>query len=358
MIVDILREIAAHPGLGDSLSRITTEPSIPPAVLFAKMKLLWRCNLSCRFCERPSFRGMLSRATVAAMVAELSPMGLKKIHFSGGEVLLHPEIVGILGDCADAGIQVNMTTNGTLLDRDTARAIVAAGVHSVSISLDGPGPETHDRLRGHKGAFKATLRGIACLAAARKKRPRLRVNTVVTSKNVDELPALHALLASLGAGIAWKLIPVDSPKKSMRIDEGRAAALFAECAAWGEPRPEITPGDGDSCEQYELGRYACGYYHEHICYMPWLHAFIDPAGFVYPCCMTRGRMPSLGQWGVSTFGDILRGVRSSEVRMSMANGHPFKACQCCDDFLDENRAIAATYGGAAPITQSIKEAQR
>jgi MoaA/NifB/PqqE/SkfB family radical SAM enzyme len=343
--MNIVSEINRHPGLSRRLASVARDPLIRPVVLFAKIKLLWRCNLACRFCERPSYRGRLSADNVAAMTSELALFGLRKIHFSGGEVLLHPEIYSILERCASSGIQVNLTTNGTLINRETARALVSSGVHAVSISLDGAAPQVHDRLRGTKGAFKATVKGMEHLIAIRKKHPKLRINTVVTARNIEALHDVHEFIRSLGSPVSWKLIPVDTPKKSLRIDENRAAKLMSSVKSWDDPRPEFSGGDSDSCGEFARGRYACDYYRRNICYMPWLHAFIDPAGFVYTCCMTRGRAPSLGRYVAANLEEILTGRRAQERRMAMAHGHAFPSCHACDDFIEDNKAIAASLPG-------------
>lgn len=344
--MDIVAEINRHPGLSRRLASVARDPLIRPIVLSAKIKLLWRCNLACRFCVRPSYGGRLSADDVAAMTSELALFGLRKMHFSGGEVLLHPEIFPILERCASTGIQVNLTTNGTLITREAARALVSSGVHAVSISLDGAVSQIHDRLRGMKGAFKATLKGIEHLIAIRKRHPRLRINTVVTAKNIDALNGVYELIRSLGSPVSWKLIPVDTPKKSLRIDEKRTAQLMRSAKTWDDPRPEFSTGDFDSCGLFARGRYACDYYRQNICYMPWLHAFIDPAGYVYTCCMTRGKSPSLGRYGAANMEEILTGKRAQEMRMAMAHGHSFPSCHSCDDFIEDNKAIAASLPGA------------
>ena len=71
----------------------------------------------------------------------------------------------------DRGMGVNITTNGTLVDRRWAE-LVASGVSSLSISIDGL-PETHDRLRGKAGAFAeswAALERILGLGWRRRER--------------------------------------------------------------------------------------------------------------------------------------------------------------------------------------------
>ncbi|MBF0565551.1 MAG: radical SAM protein, partial [Nitrospirae bacterium] len=193
--MDLEKEILAKKGLIDSLAGIATNPRPESQVIFAKMKLLWQCNLSCIYCDKPAPTPPMPRRVVKEMLNGLTILGLKKIHFSGGEVFTHPEIYGILEDACNLGLQVNLTTNGTLLDKDGISKISDMGVHCVSLSLDSADHSIHDRLRGVKGAFKATVKAISRLA--RRERPKLRINTVLTRENSRTLDALHGLLTGI-----------------------------------------------------------------------------------------------------------------------------------------------------------------
>ncbi len=113
------------------LTHLHRYPLADTPLLFAKIKLLWNCNLSCKFCERPPVKQMMPLETVTAILHELCKQGLRKIHFSGGEVLLHPQIFTILKQAVSLGLQVNLTTNGTLLTKETARALCHLKIHSI-----------------------------------------------------------------------------------------------------------------------------------------------------------------------------------------------------------------------------------
>jgi radical SAM protein with 4Fe4S-binding SPASM domain len=87
------------------------------------------------------------------------------------------------------------------------------------------------------------------------------------------------------------------------------------------------------------GRYAGGYYEDNLCYAPYLHLFIAWDGNTYLCCMTNGRIESLGNVADASVSDIFKGERFSEVRHQMENER-LKACHACDMFLEENRTLA------------------
>jgi len=53
-------------------------------------------------------------------------------------------------------MRVNLTTNGTLLDKAKARALVELPARSITLSVDSPIARLHDEVRGRAGAFGKT----------------------------------------------------------------------------------------------------------------------------------------------------------------------------------------------------------
>jgi len=341
-IVEIVKEI---PGLADKLSHLGRDPLAPTPILFVKIKLLWQCNLSCIFCERRRSHTIMSKRQVVDILDFLLKQGLKKVHFSGGEVFLHPEITDILRYSRRIGLQVNLTTNGTLVTKDMARRLTETGVHSISVSLDSCYPEIHDRLRGAKGAFKKTVKTLHHLIKYRDKQKKkkiiLRVNTVLCRDNVEHLEGIHELLVQMHPEIIWKLLPVDAyMDKGLRVDKFKAGQFMKQVPQWPllKDIPMARAGKNPH-KALSKGHYAGDYYRYHPCYMPWFHLFIDPEGFVYPCCMTRTRLPALGKLPEQTLEDILKGEKRNRLHMTLAAGEVMTICHTCDDFLEENAEL-------------------
>ncbi|HOT46688.1 MAG TPA: radical SAM protein [Spirochaetota bacterium] len=337
--MDLVRIITDTPGLRDRLASIRQDPLQEMPVIFAKIKLLWQCNLSCVFCERPAPCEPMSHEAFSRILGDLIGHGVRKIHFSGGEIFLHPDILAIIDTACSSGVQVNFTSNGTLITKEIAKAVTGIGVHSVSLSLDSSKPALHDRLRGRKGAYKLTVRALEHLARYRKKNPRLRVNTVVTRENCDDLDDMHALLAAMNRDIIWKLIPVDSQDRKMRLTEDQVTELADRSRGWDLLENRHIFSRYDSDKNISRGNYAGNYYRHYPCFMPWMHLFIDPGGFAYPCCMTRGKIPSVGNLINEPLSDLLKGSRMRDIRMSMSGANTFEVCGRCDDFILENKSI-------------------
>lgn len=347
--MDIVKAVTNSQGLLERLSLIENDPLQQTQVLSAKIKLLWQCNLACVFCSLPRPSTPVSREKVSEILRSLKSRGLLKIHFSGGEAFLHPQINQIIEDAVGLGLQVNLTSNGTLITKETARMIVDSGVHSISISLDGASAKTHDKIRGVKGAFKSTIRAIGYLAKMSKKRPVIRVNTVLTSRNVNELAGIHTLLQSINEKIKWKLIPVDTSDKTLRVNAKTILRIMEASQEWRSldiPPFHIFGGlmDAGRLSAAARGEYGAAIRRGRICYAPWLTLFIDASGRAYPCCMTRGRIPAYGDVNRDRVDVALSGENAQMARMNMASGHAPAICGKCDDFVAENSAIARLIG--------------
>jgi uncharacterized Fe-S cluster-containing radical SAM superfamily protein len=189
-------------------------PSAPlyPEQPFFHLDALWiqvagsRCNLRCTHCfvscgPEAGTHALMSRAEVAAHVAEALEIGAREFYFTGGEPFLHPEMEEILADTLAVG-PATVLTNGTLFTdrRVAALAALSAGSRyalELRVSLDGASPREHDRFRG-AGTFERTLDGLRRLT-------RAGLLPIVTATRVtDEDPRVfHERFVGLlaGAGI-------------------------------------------------------------------------------------------------------------------------------------------------------------
>ena len=326
----------------------------PYAPLLVKIKLTWRCNLRCVMCNiwRQQRHELLSLDRLRALADELADLGTRKVHLSGGETLLRPDLFDLVAYLSDKGMRVNLTTNGTLLTPERAERLVEAGVRGVSISVDSPDRKVHDRIRGVAGAWKRTVRGIRALRRVvdrHRAKVRLRINTVITRRNYATLDRLAAFAHGEGVD-RLTLIPVDDPTGQLRLNKTRirdfnarvAPVLAEEGVAWElfQTPEEAYPfgRTGRELEYSKLGEYARGLYRRQPCYAPWTHAFITPRGRVHACCMTRGARP-LGDLRTQSFREVWEGASYRALRVAIRDGHLYPACHRCDDFLQANRFL-------------------
>ena len=330
-----------------------------PALRCAKIKVTPRCNLHCVMCKywRTSGLEELSTDAIMALLKSLKHMGCRKIHFSGGELLMRGDIFDILNAAAEKGFKVNFTTNGTLINRKLARKIIRAGINSISLSLDAPDAHLHDRIRGTRGAFNRTIRAIRLLGEARSERKtKIRINTVIQKKNYTLIPGIMELAGSLGAKDV-RLMPVDgkgasrwnlSKTEIKNYNEKIAPETARIRQKYGFPADErsLYPF-GREKDDLNLSRnslYALGFYQKNLCYAPWLHTFIAWDGNVYLCCMSRGATEPLGNVYREPLEAIFRGERYSAQRRQFLEKR-LPICDYCDDFIRENTFLRDIISG-------------
>lgn len=121
--------------------RLTTKP------VLANYYVTYRCNASCSFCdiwERPS--PYITLEDVRRNLQDLRRLGVKVVDFTGGEPLLHRQIVEILAEAKRQGFITTITTNTLLYPRHAAQ--LKGLVDMLHFSLDSPDKEEHDRSRG------------------------------------------------------------------------------------------------------------------------------------------------------------------------------------------------------------------
>jgi MoaA/NifB/PqqE/SkfB family radical SAM enzyme len=342
-----------EPALTEQARSIREAPETGFPVLSAKVKITRRCNLRCRMCslwrdpiaqpdkESPD---QMDFGLITTALDALVARGLRKVHFSGGEVLLVNDFIDLVAYARNAGLQVNMTTNGTLLDKQMAKALVRHRVHTVAISVDSASAREHDAIRGQKGAWKSTVAGIQHLAEQRRRKgrgPKIAVNTLVSRASADNLAPLYELLQQWGVD-SWRLLPLDCEAKKDRPTEEQWHTLSKQWKEW-TPLLARLPVDWSSArsgDRASKGKYAGVFYGDHICYAPWFNLFIDSDGRAYPCCMGKRDMLPYGNLYQESIDRILMSDVCRQTRCSIASGHHYPICEMCDDFLEENTAFA------------------
>jgi MoaA/NifB/PqqE/SkfB family radical SAM enzyme len=126
----------------------------------AQVGLTNDCPQRCGYCYNRVRKGRaMTTAEILAAVRELKRLGVVWLGWTGGEPLLNKDIVRLTEEAAD-GCAVKLFTTGSTLTPALARDLKAAGLFSVSVSLDHWTAEVHDRNRGVEGAFDTALRAV------------------------------------------------------------------------------------------------------------------------------------------------------------------------------------------------------
>ncbi len=195
-----------------SLPLLHAAPRVEPRTV--RVSLTDRCDLACVYCRPSRSDGYLEKRldddAWRAMIRALVQAGVRRVRITGGEPLLHPRVTELVAFVASLGVEdLALTTNATLL-AERARALRAAGLQRLTVSLDSLVPERFWRItRG--GRLDRVLAGIEAARAAGF--AELKTNTVVLrDDNDDELPALTSW--------AWERGIVPRFIEVMRVGEG------------------------------------------------------------------------------------------------------------------------------------------
>lgn len=114
----------------------TVSQAIAERELYFRVSTVGACNLHCPFChnEGAPATGKLDLDFGVKAMVEAFNIGFRRVQFTGGEPLLHPEIAAFVREgkrvFGDAGI----TTNGTYLEEEL-ESLVYAGITRIHISL-------------------------------------------------------------------------------------------------------------------------------------------------------------------------------------------------------------------------------
>jgi cyclic pyranopterin phosphate synthase len=135
-----------------------------------------RCNFRCIYCMPRDVFGpdyaflardqLLSFEEMARLARVFKDHGVQKVRLTGGEPLLRKNLERLIEMLADIpGLDLTLTTNGSLLARK-ARALKAAGLGRVTVSLDSLDEKVFRAMNDADFPVTEVLNGIDAAAAA------------------------------------------------------------------------------------------------------------------------------------------------------------------------------------------------
>jgi cyclic pyranopterin phosphate synthase len=152
-----------------------------------------RCNFRCVYCMPKEVFGddyaylsrkqLLSFEEIERVARIFVDLGVEKIRLTGGEPLLRKHIENLIERLAKLPVEITLTTNGSLLAKK-AQALKDAGLHRVTVSLDGIDDAVFKRMNDVDYAVGDVLDGIAAAAAVGL--APIKVNCVVKRGSNDD----------------------------------------------------------------------------------------------------------------------------------------------------------------------------
>ena len=193
------------------------------APIYIRIKPTNLCNQNCYYChyknpylalDQYAPADEIKREKMLEIVRDMKDIGVKAVTFSGGgEPLLYPYIEETMEAVLDAGIDLSIITNGTLLTGRKAELLSQA--KWVRISLESGCAETYSKIRGVAGeAFEDLCENIREFAQNKSKDCELGINFVVGPCNYKEVYQAGKLMQSLGVNhIKYTALMSDNAEK-------------------------------------------------------------------------------------------------------------------------------------------------
>ncbi len=169
------------------------------------LEISGECNLHCPTCwgTPPSMKQEHGLSEWLSLIEKLKvEYGLESIALTGGEPLMVPGIDSFIkGAKAGLGLNVNLLTNAVFLGEHffSIRPYLA----SISVPLDGSNEMINRRSRG-KDHFSVALDWISLISGQHPGLP-LKVGTVVSGANIQDVPNIGEVLLDQGFSQTWKL---------------------------------------------------------------------------------------------------------------------------------------------------------
>ena len=178
-------------------------------------QLFWectlRCNLNCRHCgsdckteaTQPDMPKEDFLKVLDNIAANTNPNKVFVV-ITGGEPLMRAALEACGREIYKKGFPWGIVTNGLAMTQKRLKSLMAAGMHTATVSLDGL-EEEHNFMRGNKHSFKYAVEAIRLMAA--EKDLIFDVVTCVNRRSIKTLDQLKEMLIGLGVK-QWRLFTI------------------------------------------------------------------------------------------------------------------------------------------------------
>jgi len=165
-------------------------------------QVTYRCNFRCTFCpywKENITKPELSLPQIKSASRKLASLGSLLISIAGGEPLLRPDIVDVVGAIGQYHFAF-LTTNGYLVTEELVKDFYKANLWGVSISIDYINPARHDAARGVSGSFERAVRALELFVKHKTaKHQRVNLMAVLMNDNLEDMEGLLKLAQDTGA---------------------------------------------------------------------------------------------------------------------------------------------------------------
>jgi len=323
-------------------------PAQPPVCLY--LETTNRCNLLCTTCPR-TYEELeppadMSWALFTRIVDQLPNIERAVLH-GVGEPMLVKDLPRMVRYLKDRGTYVLFNTNGTVLNDRNGRALIAAGLDELRVSLDAANAKSYRAVRG-KDYFGRILKNVRAFRDLQqregKDRPLVSAWLTGLKKTIAELPAFVKVAAEIGVRevhlqrlVFFEHDAIGHARPDQALYErmnGEEAACLAEATALARSYGMVFSASGAASEPGMSLRRRDDGSHWSMCRRPWTVMYFTANGRALPCCIApfsqRGyENYTLGDATQQSLREIWNGAAYREFREKLLSDRPPSACASC-----------------------------
>jgi len=222
------------------------------------------CNFHCSYCyvdNKIECENELSIGEIRDTIRQAKDLGTRKIIILGGEPSIYPHLVEILFFLKEEGLEIEMFTNGSGIDRELADVLAEVNVR-VALKLNSRNEKIQDQLAGKIGALQIIDRALQKLRETGYPSGKLflAISTVICRQNIKELPSMWRWLRRENIEPYFEVLtPQENARDNswLNVEPGELKELFSELSAidqkefnrtW-EPQPPLA---GNKCMRHQV----------------------------------------------------------------------------------------------------------
>lgn len=277
------------------------------------MELTYGCNLKCVHCYNapdPSKKEMTA-SEILGILGQIADAGGLMLTFTGGESLSRSDFFEIAAGAKKLGFSLSLISNGSLIDRDAAARLAEICFTDVSVTLYSMDPARHDAVTRRPGSWEKSFAALNHLADSGVK---TTVRSVIMKPNHEGYQELISFAKE--KGIRYLVDPHISPKQDGNrapldglIDRRKMADVYLNDDM--NFSLDAFPRDGFPDPDCDAGRSICA---------------IDPYGNIMPCI----QLPTpLGNLLERSFMDIWHNSEEAKKLRSIGR-EQMTECLSCD----------------------------
>lgn len=184
----------------------------------ATWNLTRKCNLQCLYCAVNADFGKPTTSSMTSQLVldKLLSLELRYVSLLGGEPTLCVDLPIYINQLTDAGVFVDITTNGAKITPELLDALKQARARkllSLMISLDASDPERNDSIRG-RGSHETAIRASKLL---RRNNIPFSIGMTISKFNIHDISSTYKYAKELGASsfCSWFVMPAGRATKAL-----------------------------------------------------------------------------------------------------------------------------------------------